>query len=282
MTYDGSSSGGGGGHGGHRGSGFVGALQSRTGANNGVLVAPTAGQCAPVVFYGVVPTDARKTDSPGSLAVVSFHQSGDEATQEADPNHRATACRVPPSPVGRLLRFTEHRISCSTCDVGIHTRSSRRCWCGWGWPEAERHASRAAVNVALVPGGSSMNRIRACVAVRRVRAPTGRFSRSYLAAGLDPGGFPRASARYVCGARTDSTLRGELPTARCGLRITFVSSKWTTRKVDQVPNTEAFANLPQLGSGGRKETAQQSIPAEPLHPLMPALGVAIQPLKDPG
>jgi hypothetical protein len=49
-----------------------------------------------------------------------------------------------------------------------------------------------------------------------------------------------------------------------------------------VPNTEAFANLPQLGSGGRKETAQQSIPAEPLHPLMPALGVAIQPLEDPG
>ena len=61
-----------------------------------------------------------------------------------------------------------------------------------------------------------------------------------------------------------------------------MSSKWTTRKVDQVPNTEAFANLPQLGSGGRKETAQQSIPAEPLHPLVPAPGVAIQPLEDPG
>jgi hypothetical protein len=38
-----------------------------------------------------------------------------------------------------------------------------------------------------------------------------------------------------------------------------------------------LANLPQLGWGGRKETAQQSIPAEPLHPLMAAPGVAIQP-----
>ena len=66
VTYDGSSSGGGGGHGGHGGGGFGGALQSRTGASNGDLVAPTAGQGALVVFYGVVPTDAKKTDSPGS------------------------------------------------------------------------------------------------------------------------------------------------------------------------------------------------------------------------
>jgi hypothetical protein len=83
-------------------------------------------------------------------------------------------------------------------------------------------------------------------------------------------------------SRSDSTLRGELPIAHCGPRITFVSSKWTTRKVDQAPNSEAVANLPQLGSGGRKDTAQQSIPAEPLHPLLPALGGAIQPPEDPG
>ena len=77
--------------------------------------------------------------------------------------------------------------------------------------------------------------------------------------------------------------RGDrVATFRCNPRFMIVSSDRTTRKVDQVPNTEAFANLPQLGSGGRKETAQQSIPAEPLHPLMPALGVAIQPLEDPG
>jgi len=62
----------------------------------------------------------------------------------------------------------------------------------------------------------------------------------------------------------------------------IVSSKWTTHKVDQAPNTEAFANLPQLGSGRRKETTQQSIPAKPLHPFMPALGAAIHPLEDPG
>jgi hypothetical protein len=98
-----------------------------------------------------------------------------------------------------------------------------------------------------------------------LRARTGRFSRSCLAAGLDPGGFPRASTSYCVRRRSDSTLRGELPTARCGPRITFVSSEWTTRKVDQLPNTEAFANLPRLGSGGRKETAQHSIPTEPRH-----------------
>ena len=33
-----------------------------------------------------------------------------------------------------------------------------------------------------------------------LRAGTGRFSRSCLAAGLDPGGFPRAPTSYVCGA----------------------------------------------------------------------------------
>ena len=42
------------------------AQQSRTGASNGALVAPTAGEGADVVFYGVVPTDAKKTDSPGA------------------------------------------------------------------------------------------------------------------------------------------------------------------------------------------------------------------------
>ena len=82
-------------------------------------------------------------------------------------------------------------------------------------------------------------------------------------------------------SRRASTLCGELPTARFGPRIKFMSSTWTTRKVDQVPNTEAFVNLPQLHSSGREETTQRSIPAEPFHPLMPILGAAIQPLKDP-
>ena len=48
-----------------------------------------------------------------------------------------------------------------------------------------------------------------------LRARTGRFSRSCLAEGLDPGGFSRASTSYVCGAAalpparrtSDSTMR---------------------------------------------------------------------------
>ena len=139
-----------------------------------------------------------------------------------------------------------------------------------------------AVNVALVPGGSRMNRMRACDAVRRAAGPHRQVQPFLSGCGLGSRRISPSIDQLCVRSRSDSTLRGELPTARCGPRITFVSSKWTTRKVDQVPNTEAFANLPQLGSGGRKETAQQSIPAEPLHPLMPALGVAIQPLEDPG
>jgi hypothetical protein len=61
VTYDGSSSlqSGGGGR-------FGGAIQPRTGGTNGVSPAPPTGQATAVVFYGVVPTDARKADSPGS------------------------------------------------------------------------------------------------------------------------------------------------------------------------------------------------------------------------
>jgi hypothetical protein len=140
-----------------------------------------------------------------------------------------------------------------------------------------------AVNVALVPGGSRMNRMRACEAVRRAAGPHRQVQAFLSGCGLGSRRISPSIDQLCVRSRSVSTLRGELPTARCGPRITFVSSKWTTtRKVDQVPNTEAFANLPQLGSGGRKETAQQSIPAEPLHPLMPALGAAIQPLKMKG
>ena len=121
-----------------------------------------------------------------------------------------------------------------------------------------------------------------CDAVRRAAGPHRQVQPFLSGCGLGSRWISPSIDQVCVRSRSDSTLRGELPTARCGPRITFVSSKWTTRKVDQVPNTEAFANLPQLGSGGRKETAQQSIPAEPLHPLMPALGVAIQPLEGPG
>ncbi len=140
-----------------------------------------------------------------------------------------------------------------------------------------------AVNVALVPGGSTMNRMRPCDAVRRAPvAPHRRVQPFSSGCGLGSRRISPSIDQLFVRSRSDSTLGGELPTARCGPRITFVSSMWTTRQVDQVPNTEAFANLPQVCSGGHKETAQQSIPAEPLHPLMPALGVAIQPLKMKG
>jgi hypothetical protein len=125
-------------------------------------------------------------------------------------------------------------------------------------------------------------RFRACDAVRRAACPHWQVQPFLSGCGLGARRISPSIDQICVRSRSDSTLRGELPTARCGPRITFVSSKWTTRKVDQVPNTEAFANLPQLDSGGRKVTAQQSIPAEPLHPLMPALDVAIQPLEDPG
>ncbi len=50
-----------------------------------------------------------------------------------------------------------------------------------------------------------------------LRASTGRFSGSYLAAGLDPGGFPRASTRYVCGAAAipPCAANGRQPDAVC-------------------------------------------------------------------
>jgi hypothetical protein len=124
--------------------------------------------------------------------------------------------------------------------------------------------------------------MRACDAVRRAAGPHRQVQPFLSGCGLGSRRISSSIHQICVRSRSASTLGGELPTPRCGLRITFVSSKWTTRKVDQVPNTEAFANLPQLRSGGRKETAQQSIPAEPLHPLMPALGAAIQPLEDPG
>jgi hypothetical protein len=139
-----------------------------------------------------------------------------------------------------------------------------------------------AVNVALVPGGSRMNRMRACDAVRRAAGPHREVQPYLSGCGLGSRRISPSIDQLFVRSRSDSTLRAELPTARYGTRITFVSSKWTTRKVGQVPNTEAFANLPQLGSGGRNETAQQSIPAEPLHPLMPAQSAAIHPLESPG
>ena len=113
---------------------------------------------------------------------------------------------------------------------------------------APRRSFAVAVNVALVPGGSRMNRMCACDAVRRAAGPHRQVQPFLSGCGLGSRWISLSIDQLCVRSRSDSTLRGELPTARCGPRITFVSSKWTTRKLDQVPNTEAFANLPQLGS----------------------------------
>ena len=42
-----------------------------------------------------------------------------------------------------------------------------------------------------------------------------------------------------------------------------VSSNRTTHQIDQVPDTEGFADFPQVRTGRRKETAQQLFSAEP-------------------
>ena len=150
------------------------------------------------------------------------------------------------------------------------------------WRRAERHVLRRAVNVAVVPGGTRTNRMRACDAVRRAcrPAPSGSAVLGCLRAWIRADFLEHPSD--MCAEPQHFHLRGELPTTRTGPRIKFMSSNWTTRKVDQAPNTEAFANLPLLRSSGRKKTAKQSIPAEPIYPLMPALGTAIQPLEVPG
>ena len=124
--------------------------------------------------------------------------------------------------------------------------------------------------------------MRACDTIRQAAGPHRQVQPFLSSCGLGSRRISPSIDQLFVRSRGDFTLRGERPTARCGLRITFVSSKSTIRKVDQVPNTEAFAILPQLRSGGRKDTAQQSMPAEFLHPLMSALGVAIHPLEDPG
>jgi hypothetical protein len=57
-----------------------------------------------------------------------------------------------------------------------------------------------------------------------------------------------------------------------------VSSNATTRQIDQIPHTEAFANFAQLRAHGRKKVPQQLFPAEPLYPGLSALAATIQPL----
>jgi hypothetical protein len=62
--------------------------------------------------------------------------------------------------------------------------------------------------------------------------------------------------------------RGDrIATVRCNPRFMIVSSDWTTRQVDQVPHADALGDFPQLRAAGREEAAQQTIAAEPFHPV---------------
>jgi hypothetical protein len=49
-----------------------------------------------------------------------------------------------------------------------------------------------------------------------------------------------------------------------------------------MPHIEAFADFPQLCTGGRREPPQQPVATEPLDPALAALAATIQPLEDPG
>ena len=86
--------------------------------------------------------------------------------------------------------------------------------------------------------------MRACDAVRRAAGPHRQVQPFLSGCGLGSRRISPSIDQLCVRSRSDSTLRGEMPPARCCLRIKFVSSTWTTRKVDQVPTTEAFANLP--------------------------------------
>jgi hypothetical protein len=74
---------------------------------------------------------------------------------------------------------------------------------------------------------------------------------------------------------------GEIP-VRCDPRFRMLSSIRTSYQVDQTPHTETFGDLAQLHGAGRKETAQQTIAAKPLHSGLPILGARTHPLEDPG
>jgi hypothetical protein len=56
-----------------------------------------------------------------------------------------------------------------------------------------------------------------------------------------------------------------------------VSPTGKTRQIDHVPHPQAIGNFPQLGAGGREETAQQPALIELLHPVVPALGAESEP-----
>ena len=70
--------------------------------------------------------------------------------------------------------------------------------------------------------------------------------------------------------------------ARCEPRFRMLSSNGTTLQVEQATDTEAVADLAQLRTAGREETAQQPIPAKLLDLDLPTLGATAQPHENTG
>jgi hypothetical protein len=66
------------------------------------------------------------------------------------------------------------------------------------------------------------------------------------------------------------------------MRFGLSSLDRIARHVHRPAHAKALGDLPQLGAGCRKETAQQPAVAELLHPVLPVLGTTTEPLEDPG
>jgi hypothetical protein len=139
------------------------------------------------------------------------------------------------------------------------------------------------IKISVAPGGLKMTRISAPTSIRCARAQHRQVQPVLVACELGPGRLCSGIHRTCAKGRGASAPRpGErAATIRCDLGFRTVLSNRTASQVDHVPHTEAFADLAQLRAAGCKESAQQSIPAEPLQPALPVLGAQSQPLKGP-
>ena len=119
-----------------------------------------------------------------------------------------------------------------------------------------------------------------------LRARTGRFSRSCLAAGLDPGGFPRASTSYVCGAaaippcaancRQPNAVRESRSDHRSGQPVSSKANKVdnpgkTVRQILDYPINSVLViacpeNVPQLWRFRSSESKEIALPVDPPSP----------------
>jgi hypothetical protein len=171
---------------------------------------------------------------------------------------------------GTFLNISVDRIARTRTAVGIG--AERR---------AERHAFRRGGQRCRSSRGLEDEPNKSIDAVRRAAGPHRRvqplLSGCWLGSRRISPNIDQLSVR----SRSDATLRGELPTPDAVRESRSCHRHGQPVRLTRC-RTPRRSPIQQLGSGGRKETAQQSFPSEPLHPLMPALGVAIQLLEDPG